>query len=121
MYIMCEVWCFLSVVSLIVSFSRDAVEADGEQFVEHQGSDTSSSHLQLDQLGCVLKSISTIVPGKTVPPFTESRKLANNFSSGAVDEQRSFDTSLLKAGLPNLLVTAPGKFFIVYINGTMCN
>ncbi len=54
-------------LSLIVIVSRGAVEADGEQFVEYRGSDSSSSHLQLDQLGFLLKNVSTIVPGKIVP------------------------------------------------------
>ncbi|XP_064403130.1 E3 ubiquitin-protein ligase RNF213-like isoform X2 [Halichondria panicea] len=63
-------------------------EADEDHFIEHRGSDAGSSYLPLDDLGRVLKSISTLVPG-------------------AVDQQRSFNTTYLNAGHPNLLVTAP--------------
>ncbi len=44
-------------------FSRGAAEADEDNFIEHRGSDAGSSYLQLDKLGCVLKSISALVPG----------------------------------------------------------
>ncbi len=45
-------------------FSRRAAEVDDkDNFIEHRGSDAGSSYLQLDQLGRVLKSISTLVPG----------------------------------------------------------
>ena len=56
-------------------FSRGAAESDEEHFVEHRGSDANSSHLQLVELGRVLKSMSTLVPGKAActNPLTESR------------------------------------------------
>ena len=87
-------------------FSRGDVEADEDNFIEHRGSDAGSSYLQLDDLGRVLKSISTLVPGNCTPLLNQ--KLLED--SGAVDQQRSFNTSYLNAGHPNLLVTAPGTY-----------
>ena len=96
-------------LTVIISFIPSS-EVDVKDIVQHRDSEASKSHLELDQLGRVLKAISNRLPGTAhAQHHALTVDTLSSHCSGAVCQQRTFDAGLLKAGLPNLLVTSSGS------------